>query len=102
MLSRKILHHWKLVILHMQSDVVFVSVRWLHSFFSAVNQQGSQSVNNALFLPSMRNDICQGLRKFFLPSSRNKFSKFPAEQLQNVLEQEALYLMFVTLLKSSD
>ena len=46
--------------------------------------------------------LSPGPEKFFLPGSKNKFSKFPAEQLQNCLQLEALYSMFVTPLKSSD
>ena len=34
---------------HLQSELVFVPVGWLHSFFSAVNKQGNQSVDNAHF-----------------------------------------------------
>ena len=44
----------------------------------------------------------QGLKKFLLSGSKNKFSNFPAEQLQNFLQLEALYLMFVIPLKSSE
>jgi len=40
--------------------------------------------------------------KFFLPYSKNKCLTFPAEQLKNFLQLEALYLMYVTPLKTSD
>ena len=43
-----------------------------------------------------------GPKKFFVPGSKTKFSKFPVDQLQNLLQLEALYLMFFTLLKAQD